>query len=569
MLTPEGAIARFPEMLDFVPGARIASADDPLPPALSEDDLVAAVARAGGHVIIGLKSPGDHRTAETGETPGISRGNALAARASLRAAGVEITRTYRHSSAVAATVDPERVRVLRHLPGVDYIEPVSSGTLQSQDTTWGLRKMYVPQIWTGGFWGPSVRGQGAFVTILDAGMDEIHRWSGDGPASLYSDCYHVEGMPPGHRDCYNHSSGGGLDGHGVHVAGIINGADNGSGWIGMAPDLARFASIKVCAPGVGCPDDMVASGLDWVLGQTTPRRIVNISLGFCQDFYYIREWVRKLDSAGVVIVASAGNYRPGQSFPDACPDGQVDNLPNWRTSVMYPARYSPVIAVSGTTPDDAFAVPPAPGAPTHGGGGAVDCGGLECAATANACGAGSRWGGGVDIAAPFWDTSMVRAGAYNVQCGTSMSAAFVSGAAALVWSRFPTYTAAQVRERLLSTTVPLSPDSQFGSGRLNAFNAVYGSALPPSFMVSVTGPDEVRPYAACVFQAIPNNGIEPFSYTWTADGTPVGSDSPFYRHPAGTNGFELGITVTDGQGRVGNNIFSVSVSYSAPECLDQ
>ena len=91
----------------------------------------------------------------------------------------------------------------------------------------------------------------------------------------------------------------------------------------------------------------------------------------------------------------------------------------------------------------------------------------------------------------------------------------------------------------------------------------------PSLMVSISGPEQVRPYTACLFSANPTNGIEPYSYAWTADGTPVGSDSPFYRHPAGTNGFELGITVTDGEGRVANNIFSVSVSYDAPECLDQ
>ena len=155
--------------------------------------------------------------------------------------------------------------------------------------------------------------------------------------------------------------------------------------------------------------------------------------------------------------------------------------------------------------------------------------------------------------------------------GTSAAAPQVSGAAALMLALRPSLTASEVRSRIRAAADSWGQEANFGVGKLNVWGSVAPLVPPPppGFLLSISGPDAVRPYAACLFQAIPNNGIEPYSYAWTADGTPVGSDSPFYRHPAGTSGFGLGITVTDGQGRVANNILSVSVSYSAPECLDQ
>ena len=354
---PGGALQRFPEILDSVPPVQVSTADDPLPPELSDEDLIQAVTRSNGRVVIGLKLPGHLNARATGIVPAMKREHAIAARASLRAAGVTITRTFRNSSAISATIEPQRAPVLRRLPVVNYLEPAFGAALQAlpeQDTAWGLPKAYVPQVWPGGFWGAGTRGGGAFVTVVDNGVDEIHRYSGDGPADMVLDCYYVDDTG---TDCYNRQTSGPGVGHGVHVAGTINASDNGVGWIGVAPALQRFASIKVCDANNYCSDDWVASALDWVLAQNHPRRIVNMSLGFCQDFQFIREWVHRLDSAGVLIIASAGNYNAAASYSYLCGQ-QTNHLPNWQTSVMFPARYAEVMAVSGSTPTDSFPVPP-------------------------------------------------------------------------------------------------------------------------------------------------------------------------------------------------------------------
>lgn len=111
---------------------------------------------------------------------------------------------------------------------------------------------------------------------------------------------------------------------------------------------------------------------------------------------------------------------------------------------------------------------------------------------------------------------MVRAGAYNVMCGTSMSAAFASGVAALVWSHFPTWNAAQVRQRLRTTAVPLFPAAQFGSGRVNAFNAVYGYSTPPLPLTGyISGPSAVTQKGTYTWTAQPSGGTGGNTYQWS------------------------------------------------------
>jgi len=97
--------------------------------------------------------------------PGISRATALAARAAVRAFGAEIIMSYRHSSAVAATIRPTQAPGLRRLPMVDYVEPLFPAQLMAQDTSWGAKKVNAPAVWAG-LYGLSTGGEGVSVTIL-------------------------------------------------------------------------------------------------------------------------------------------------------------------------------------------------------------------------------------------------------------------------------------------------------------------------------------------------------------------------------------------------------------------
>jgi len=91
----------------------------------------------------------------------------------------------------------------------------------------------------------------------------------------------------------------------------------------------------------------------------------------------------------------------------------------------------------------------------------------------------------IDIAAPGVNILSTALGGYKALNGTSMSAAYISGAAALLFSAQPTVTSAQVRDILLRTATDLGTagrDTTFGVGLVNlpaAFAELF-RLFPPS-----------------------------------------------------------------------------------------
>lgn len=544
-----GAIPQFPEMLEVLPDVRIADGPDPRPE-LTDDELVAEVALAEGRVMIGFRPPGAPRTRETGVVPGMTRVAAIAARALVEARGGEITLSFRHSSAVAANIPPALAPELRRLPVVDYVEASFPGYLSQatppQDTTWGVKKIRAHTVWSD-LGGQSNRGHAAFVTILDSGLDSIHRWNfnGDGPQNLGIRCYYIQSVTG--PNCYG-------EGHGAHIAGIIAARNNAYGVIGIAHEPFATESIKVCKDGQ-CLPESIAAGLDWVLNNSQQRRIVNMSIGLCNGSTLLASKVSAAASAGVLLIGSAGNT----------------NVCSGTSGVLYPARYAQVVAVSGTLENDEFAHEPTSGPhgpPNPGAGEEEECPPIGCDMQVS-CDAGSRYGSHVEIAAPFWAHSMWRHGQYRPECGTSMSAAMVSGAAALVWTRNPSWTAQQVRDRLNSTAISYSPATHFGSGRVDALNAVYvpPAPPPPPLNVQIYGPTAVKPGATCEWSATAN-GVPPLNYAWKVNGSSVGFNSPAYTHTAGSSTFDLSVVITDAASGSGSASTRVSVSWEAPDCLD-
>ena len=136
-------------------------------------------------------------------------------------------------------------------------------------------------------------------------------------------------------------------------------------------------------------------------------------------------------------------------------------------------------------------------------------------------------------------------GEWNLACGTSFSAPSVVGAAALIWSANPNWSAAQVRERLISSALDLGPtgyDEKFGHGRISAFQAFVMSS--PPFQVSVLGPATVGPntYACSSWSAQVQGAQLPVEYSWS--GLFTGSEASV----SGTvpqNGGTLEVLVTD------------------------
>jgi len=440
--------------------------------------------------------------------------------------------TYRYSSTVVARIPPELAPELRRLPFVNFVEPQEFlVAAQAQDTGWGVRKVGADWVWSN----LHFAGRGAAITILDYGIDSLHRRDPalDGPAGegVFGDCLYVSGVA---NTCYQDP----LKVHGSHVAGIISARDNQVGWIGIAYDPGNFASVRVCGwfgSQFWCPNWAIVAALDWATSLPLARQIVNMSLQGCDYDTEVRAAVQRAAAAGILLVAAAGNTSKSCSGNP--------------TGVLYPARYPEVIAVSGTSPWDTFA----------------DSGVV--------CNDGSRYGAEVELSAPFEASSMTANGQWGSQCGTSMAAPVVTAVAALVWTAHPDWTASQVRQRLAATAVDRGPsgrDEKFGFGRVSAYWALMATPPPPPpATATISGPSEAQPYATCGWSVTITPMDEPLVYEWTVDGQPAGSNSPALTYTAGTGSFTIAVWIHDALGRHTFDDQVVTVSSGALPCNDQ
>lgn len=208
------------------------------------------------------------------------------------------------------------------------------------------------------------------------------------------------------------------DGHGTHVAGIIGAvADNGIGIAGVAPK-ARLLPVHVLdSEGSGDSRD-VARGIRYAAD--SGARVINLSLGGPIESSSLTSAVQYAVDKGVLVVAASGN-----GFPDAAP--------------KWPAASNLTLAVTSTDIN-------------------------------NNVGIFAQRGEYIDIAAPGVNIVSTALNGYKSLSGTSMSAAYVSGAAALLFSAQPAITSLQVRDILLRTATDLGVagrDTTFGVGLVN------------------------------------------------------------------------------------------------------
>jgi type VII secretion-associated serine protease mycosin len=218
------------------------------------------------------------------------------------------------------------------------------------------------------------------------------------------------------------------NGHGTTVASIAAAeTNNGQGVAGTSWG-ARIMPVQVLnASGEGFDSD-VAEGITWAVDHGAT--IVNLSLGGEGTTAVLTNAVAYAASHNVVVVAAAGN------------DG--NNV------VQYPAAYDSVLAVGATDDNGSLAY-------------------------------FSQHGPWVDIVAP--GTSLQGAasgGGYtSTATGTSFASPITAGVAALVRTKNPTWTAAQVVDRLQRTAQDIGPtgvDDSYGYGVLDASAALGGTA---------------------------------------------------------------------------------------------
>src|SRR6266849_4932215 len=230
---------------------------------------------------------------------------------------------------------------------------------------------------------------------------------------------------------------GSKEGPHVHGTGIAGATVAHARLMGSAPE-ARILAIRAfgAAPkGAESTTYVILKGLDYAAGHGA--QIVNMSFAGPKDAL-IERGIAATVAKGIVMVAAAGNAGP-------------------KSPPLYPAANANVIAVTATDAQDRLF--------------AASNRGSHIAISAP----------GVDIFLPAPDEK------YQMTSGTSFSAAYISGLAALMLERNPVLKPDQVRAILVKTARDLgSPgrDDLFGAGEADAFAAVSAVVTAPAVPVA-------------------------------------------------------------------------------------
>lgn len=215
--------------------------------------------------------------------------------------------------------------------------------------------------------------------------------------------------------------------HGSHVAGIAAAdTNNGQGVAGVSWQ-ARIMPLRALADNNTGTITNTAAAI--IYAADNGARIINLSLGTTMPSNTLAQAVSYAQSKGCLLIASAGN----DGFP----------------SIEYPAALPGVMAVGASTPSDARW-------------------------------SNSNYGPEIDVVAPGVQIfSTARYQDYALLDGTSMSTAFVSGLADLIWSLQPAWTADEVAHTIASTAHDIAApgwDAYTGWGRIDAYRAVQRAA---------------------------------------------------------------------------------------------
>ena len=339
---------------------------------------------------------------------GAQRQSSLAQQKSLvEIFGGDVGKGFTIINAVTARLPLKAVEALSKRHEVSYLEPDYKVTLFTQETPWGIDRIFGPEKYTFPTWDHS-RGEGIAVAVLDTGIDEK--------------CVDLPALLGGVNTIDSTHWGSDEHGHGTHVAGIIAAVDNDIDMVGAAPDAGLY-SVKVMDDSGWGTYSSVIAGIEWVLNKNIP--IMNMSIGGGSHSKALKDAVDAAYAGGTLLVAAAGNQ--GNS---------VDN-------VLYPARYSSVIAVSASDSNNNLA-------------------------------SFSSRGPSIELIAPGDSIlSLIPGNSMGRSSGTSMAAPHVAGSAALLWGANPELSNVNLRNTLRQSAedLGLSSDEQ-GYGLVRADLAV-------------------------------------------------------------------------------------------------
>ncbi|MEW6517760.1 MAG: S8 family serine peptidase [candidate division FCPU426 bacterium] len=326
------------------------------------------------------------------------------------------------------------------------------------------QQWYLPKINANYAWSLAKGRDDLVIAVVDSGVDLKHPELKDRL---------VQGISLVNQSGYTPPANGQDDnGHGTHVAGLIAaGADNALGLAGCAW-FGKIMPVKVLNNKGEGTDADIAAGIRWAVDMGA--RIINLSLGgpaAGQDYpQAVQDAVDDAYGRGCLIVAASGN------------SGQEE--------LFYPAGLNHVVSVAATDPWDQRASY------------STSSSTVDMAAPGGA--GGTLFSKDTGMLSTFWsENSRIsdfvggsEAGEYAVTAGTSMAAAMVSGAAAVVWGHQPGWSADQVENALAATAVdlgPAGPDEQTGAGRIDLLAALGNPPVERPVMTAYNYPNPFRP----------------------------------------------------------------------------
>jgi subtilisin family serine protease len=316
------------------------------------------------------------------------------------------------------------------------------------------------------------------VGVLDSGMVPDHPDLKPNISVANSVNCTDAGRPDLSPTGWQYSTGGVSAYHGTHVAGTIAAARNGIGIVGVAPNV-RIASVKVTNYDGFIYPEYAVCGFVWAglkhMDVTNSSYYVDPFMYYCEDQpdqYAAKEAVRRAvnwsTGQGVVHAAAAGNAATDLTNNTVDTTSPDDSTPVTRTINSgchdIPTELDGVATVSATTQATALAS------------------------------FSNRGLGVIDVAAPGRRVlstlpTDIAASGYGLLSGTSMASPHVAGVLALMKSAHPTWTPAQMLQRLeaqaddhacaapennvgAACVGPPSENSYYGEGIADALDAV-------------------------------------------------------------------------------------------------
>ncbi|MBN1888717.1 MAG: S8 family serine peptidase [Thermoflexales bacterium] len=287
------------------------------------------------------------------------------------------------------------------------------------------------------------------IAVIDTGIDrdhpdlDDHMWSnpgetpGDGvdnDGNGYTDDtwgwnWVSDGSDP---DDYEFNDPRDDNGHGTHVAGLAAAETNNAAGVAGVCWNCKLMSLKAFeSNGVGTTSDIVQA-IDYAASKGAD--VINMSFGSYAESLLLEDTLAAAYGQAT-LVAAAGNY------------GRTSKA----TQPYYPAAYPYVLGVGAT---DVGCVPTP----------------QNCLQIAERRADFSNYGVNADVGAPGVSIySTFRGGGYASMAGTSMAAPIVSGLAALLLSKNPTWSKEMARGQIVKTSDAIYT-GEFG--RVNAYSAL-------------------------------------------------------------------------------------------------